>query len=409
MPMSTKYSRFSIASESVTQEFCPLLGCVGDQTTARAYATNINRCHAFDLAQIVDIDKQTEVCLTDCYETCELFKLAGQEPALKEPAAAEGRPPYSRTFRLQAAAPLLMILLILLAAVIWWPGPGSSLVDATAFGALEPAVGVDWGADAAVYDPPPAVQEEAAAPAATVPAFGEPERDEVQEAIKHAAALKQAAADTGGEEAAVVSAANQPFAPAALPDLHVYFQIETTQTAEEGQADSFSPLTYDAADVQISPLIAQATGSSSLVIFQDPDQESEGVQMSRLEPVSIVGRDASGEWFKVRTQSGISGWVTGTNTTLPGWAGTLPVVESADSAADSAPSLTTILPAVDSATVAVEELILRSAPGENFKPVAAAGAGDRVLLLGRWQEGPWVRIRLLDLTEGWVEADALLE
>ena len=80
----------------------------------------------------------------------------------------------------------------------------------------------------------------------------------------------------------------------------------------------------------------------------------------------------------------------------------------ADGGAGEIFSVPTSLPVINTAAARHDNLAVRSAPGAHFKRIAFVDKDRTVGLLGRWQEGPWVRIRTDDGTEGWVEIDALI-
>lgn len=111
--------------------------------------------------------------------------------------------------------------------------------------------------------------------------------------------------------------------------------------------------------------------------------------------VSLIGRNANGTWAKIRLSNGTEGWVNAASTYItPNVAiSSLPVVTPADAPASSATAL-----------VATGALNVRSGPGVTYSVVTVASQGQTVQMLGRNANSSWVKIRLSNGTEGWVNA-----
>lgn len=103
--------------------------------------------------------------------------------------------------------------------------------------------------------------------------------------------------------------------------------------------------------------------------------------------VNLLGRNADGSWVKIQLNNGIEGWV---NATL--------VIPSV--AISSLP----VLASTSTAHVASGNLNVRSGPGVTYSSVAVAGSGDALILLGRNSNTTWIKVRLANGTEGWVNA-----
>ncbi len=111
--------------------------------------------------------------------------------------------------------------------------------------------------------------------------------------------------------------------------------------------------------------------------------------------VSLIGRNANSTWAKIRLSNGTEGWVNAASTYItPNVAiSSLPVVTGAGEPASSATAL-----------VATGALNVRSGPGVTYSVVTVASQGQTVQMLGRNANSSWVKIRLSNGTEGWVNA-----
>lgn len=114
--------------------------------------------------------------------------------------------------------------------------------------------------------------------------------------------------------------------------------------------------------------------------------------------VSLIGRNANSTWAKIRLSNGTEGWVNAASTYItPNVAiSSLPVVTPADAPTSSATAL-----------VATGALNVRSGPGVTYSVVTVASQGQTVQLLGRNANSSWVKIKLSNGSEGWVNASLL--
>ncbi len=109
--------------------------------------------------------------------------------------------------------------------------------------------------------------------------------------------------------------------------------------------------------------------------------------------VALLGRNNAASWAKVRLFNGQEGWV---NVTLidPSVAiSSLPVMD--------APELTAM------AAVATGALNVRSGPGIGYGSTAVLAFGTNVQLLGRNDNSSWVKVKLANGHEGWVNASLI--
>jgi len=114
--------------------------------------------------------------------------------------------------------------------------------------------------------------------------------------------------------------------------------------------------------------------------------------------VSLIGRNANSTWAKIRLSNGTEGWVNAASTYItPNVAiSSLPVVTTPNEPASSATAL-----------VATGALNVRSGPGVTYSVVTVASQGQTVQMLGRNANSSWVKIRLSNGSEGWVNASLL--
>lgn len=111
--------------------------------------------------------------------------------------------------------------------------------------------------------------------------------------------------------------------------------------------------------------------------------------------VSLIGRNANGTWAKIRLANGTEGWV------------------NADGAYITPNVAISSLPVLDAPTVTATALVstgalnVRSGPGVTYSVITVASQGQTVMLLGRNANSSWVKIRLGNNTEGWVNASLL--
>lgn len=106
--------------------------------------------------------------------------------------------------------------------------------------------------------------------------------------------------------------------------------------------------------------------------------------------VQLLGRNNNGSWVKVRLNSGHEGWVNATLITANVAVSSLPPL--------TAPELTPM------AAVATGSLNVRSGPGIEYGITTSINFGVNFQLLGRNNNSTWVKIRLNNGHEGWVNA-----
>lgn len=101
--------------------------------------------------------------------------------------------------------------------------------------------------------------------------------------------------------------------------------------------------------------------------------------------VNLLGRNSDSSWVKVGLYNGVQGWVNASLVT--------PSV---------AISTLSVLVTTSTAHVAAGNLNVRSGPGPTYTSVAVAGNGDSLVLIGRNSAATWVKVRLANGAEGWV-------
>jgi uncharacterized protein YraI len=101
--------------------------------------------------------------------------------------------------------------------------------------------------------------------------------------------------------------------------------------------------------------------------------------------VNLLGRNADGSWVKVGLYNGVEGWVNST-LVIP----SIPI------------STLSVLVTTSTAHVAAGNLNVRSGPGVTYSSVAVAHNGDSLVLIGRNSAATWIKVRLANGTEGWV-------
>jgi uncharacterized protein YgiM (DUF1202 family) len=108
---------------------------------------------------------------------------------------------------------------------------------------------------------------------------------------------------------------------------------------------------------------------------------------------SLLGRSADNAWANVRMVDGTVGWVNFGALNINVAVNSLPVI--------AAPA-----PPTGGATAVVNTgaLNVRSGPGVQFSVVSAVYSGHVVQMLGRNADGSWVKARLFNGQEGWVNS-----
>jgi len=365
---------------------CPFLGVRGDPNTPMGYPTADNYCYALKTAKQIDLVTQRRHCLSDCYTECSIYQQKTEAAAKKTSGGftSDGRSPRIVNGRTLALA--MMLILILLAVLIWWPPPGTSIEEGTVFGisfnlntpnvegALEeisgqvaPAqqnseanlTGSDQNSTADVQEPSPPTQsaekanevkrfsplekstnQEAAplsspvedvdispdvssSPPAEQSALSDAEPEEIANETSLAAAdvemvveetpIIEAAAD----ENAIDEVSTSEAAQSDLADEDQAFQ----SPAEEGEDPSakqsgFTPISYE----------DQGSDEEMVNVYQSPGSGNY-IRIARPELFNLLGRNATAEWIKISTESGVEGWILVSETELGNWVQTLSEIE----------------------------------------------------------------------------------
>jgi uncharacterized protein YgiM (DUF1202 family) len=109
--------------------------------------------------------------------------------------------------------------------------------------------------------------------------------------------------------------------------------------------------------------------------------------------VALLGRNNAASWAKVRLFNGQEGWVNVTLIDPSVTISSLPIMD--------APELTAM------AAVATGALNVRSGPGIGYGSTAVIAFGTNVQLLGRNNNSSWVKVKLANGHEGWVNASLI--
>lgn len=146
-----------------------------------------------------------------------------------------------------------------------------------------------------------------------------------------------------------------------------------------------------AATNQLVPMFAAGTAtinSGALNVRSGPGVGYGSVAVVyKNQSVNLLGRNADGSWAKIQLANGVEGWVNAT-LIIPSVAiSTLPVLTQ-----------------TGNAHVATGNLNVRSGPAVTYPSIAVAGNGDSLVLLGRNSNSSWVKVRLANAKEGWVNA-----
>jgi len=380
-----------VVEEMINEYPCPFLGSSRDPKSVMIYPSGNNRCYALEEAVEIAREWQTTYCLFENHENCHLYKQALAKQ-LEQSRSSKKVGSLSGIVQIRTLALVVMLLLIMIVVLFWWPFPGVTIDNGTVFGAPflqnsqeKVASGQETASEqeTGVYDLSQSVQTEKTVPQSL---------------------MTQAPEDAGEQQAAVEPTAVPGPAISDLPDLYQAFQIQQEADAGDLQ-DSFSPITYSD-EGAILPLLSTAAAEETLRLYLLlPDQEKgQSMDISRLEQVIVLGRDAAGELLRVRTQSGLEGWIFADKTAIGNWINTLPEFENGS---EEALSIPTTLPVIAETAVVEDGLAVYIAPRLRFKIIDHIDKGELVSLLGRWREDPWVRIRLDDGTEGWVNSSGL--
>ena len=417
-------------SELIHQYPCPFLGTPDDPKSVLGYPSAGNRCFAFRNADLVEREKQIEHCLSDNFSGCPIFRqgmnasMEDEHAPAKNNRASERVGSYARILQGRTLALGITSILILLAALIWLPLLALTIRDRTVLGASFN----QKSQDAQFEDKESAVQNivsqtidvrEQRIPATSTGEvnqsidssldLGDSAATEIVDVSKQTAVSDQSGIEAYAEKSESKIEASLQIAISDLPDLYQVFQ-----TQQEGDGNNtkpisnFSPIAYSVQGVVVPLISDDENNGESLAVYQVLGVENDKIiKLSRFEPVNVLGCNDIGDWLKIRTESGIEGWIRVTDIEPGEWAETLSELEN-DSGAGEVLSAPTSLSAIKVAAARHNSLMVRSAPGAKFKPITFLNKGETFGLLGRWQDGPWVRIRLHDGIEGWVKVDSLI-
>ncbi len=119
--------------------------------------------------------------------------------------------------------------------------------------------------------------------------------------------------------------------------------------------------------------------------------------------VTAVGRNADSSWLKVQLSDGQQGWVGAQYVQLSIPVGNLPIMDGTTNPTTPA----TPVAAANAATVSTGAANVRSGPGIGYGIVAVAGQGQTVTMLARNNISSWVKVKLANGTQGWINASLL--
>jgi uncharacterized protein YraI len=160
----------------------------------------------------------------------------------------------------------------------------------------------------------------------------------------------------------------------------------------------------------IEPL--DATANAQVNVRTGPDQSKTSLGLIDFgTKVQIIGKDASGKWWRIvypAAPSGV-GWVTAAFITFSGDADKVPVVEPADSepAAPSGDATAAATPTPKARNSTVTQTInVRSGPATSYTSLGTIEVNTTVTLTGRNEINTWVQIEFAAGPDGkgWVAA-----
>ncbi len=149
------------------------------------------------------------------------------------------------------------------------------------------------------------------------------------------------------------------------------------------------PVMWNDAVVPGAPTGIVNTGNLNVRSGPGPNFSSVTV-ISHGDVVTLLGRNADGTWVKIRLSNGTEGWINAGYITTNVAISSLPIVDG--STGTGTPT----------AVVTTGALNVRSGPGAQFSSIAVIYQGTQVTLIGRNADGSWVKVRLSNSTEGWV-------
>jgi SH3-like domain-containing protein len=491
---------------------CPYLGTPEDSDTSLAYPASANHCFRTDTPMGVDLAHQETYCLTDQHPNCHVFQMASAAADEIEPLAAPATEQDKGKRRLSLYALPLILVLILLAAIIWWPAPGTTIQESLVLGdqnseelsggatltgkpVVEPATADDAVAVSASNSVVESTEEATlndvslgGRSANKAPSSANGDEKNEADTAETEAKLTTSTASSDDEPAQAAAKSEQEItstgAGQAAKDIFVETEVvnkglippeETQTTATETSSDSVDTTSADEAFAtseieEISATVGDLEGGAEEVVLVDEDESSlalvtgdlpviaedtvavapapvetvatndagesvvmvgpvastalslgddsekvsplimyessaaDGAILSLIESrqfVTFLGRDQSGAWLKIRLADGLEGWINANQSGTDLDNGNAPV-----ESVQNIPSATSY-PVIRYAYVDTGALNLRSGPGIEYEPFTIINKGEIVGLIGRRALGPWVRVRLDDGTEGWVNSSLL--
>ncbi|MGD2078978.1 MAG: SH3 domain-containing protein [Chloroflexota bacterium] len=138
------------------------------------------------------------------------------------------------------------------------------------------------------------------------------------------------------------------------------------------------------------PVAIVNTGALNLRSGPGPSFQSVAVVTYGTQ-LTLLGRNAAATWAEVQIPNGVRGWVNVyyIQSSVP--ITTLPIV--AEPAPDPGPAL---------GMVNTGAVNVRTGPGAQYSSIAVLNGGTTVALIGRNNDATWVKVRLSNGTEGWI-------
>ncbi|NCF67545.1 MAG: SH3 domain-containing protein [Chloroflexi bacterium] len=261
------------------------------------------------------------------------------------------------------------------------------------------------------------VDEEASSPntqdaAVTVASEEEEQATETEEVEQAAEAEEAEQTAKAEEESMAITLTDLPVLSADLPAVAAS-PVASSVSASRGEQLVFVGPGLNA-PVGLS---VQSNNSDALLVRRNPDLGGDLVApIDQREEVALLGRNSNGFWLKIRLTSGEEGWVSAAESQSGLDLGSVPMVNDLAAVESSVEEIIISAPEpivspdqiIKSAFVDAGALNLRSGPGVEYEPITIVNKGELVGLLGRRGSGPWVKIRLDDGVEGWVNSALLV-
>ncbi len=224
------------------------------------------------------------------------------------------------------------------------------------------------------------------------------------------------------EQTAVTEETSTPISIADLPIISADLAaVSTPPVASTGGISRREQVVFVGPGLNTAVALSDNPASgAALSVRRSPSSNGDLITLiDQREEVTLLGRDSSYFWLKIRLPSGEEGWVSAIDSRSGLAVDTLPEVNE-NATADTSTATEKIVisapepiasssPIIKSAVVDAGALNLRSGPGLEYEPVTIIGRGTSVGLLGRRSSGPWIRIRLDNGVEGWVNSLLLAE